>query len=392
VRGLVVAAALAVAAAAPARAHAQVIYSSLPLTGAAAEQTREALDGERLALAESGVPVTLRSLNDATRAAGNWDPGKVASDARRAAEDPNTIAYIGEFNSGASAISIPILNEAGIPQVSPSNTYPGLTRDGPGTTRGEPDKYYPAGERTYVRVAPPDHLQAAAIAALLAREGAKSVALAHDRDVYGSGMSTLVATAARARGIRVTLQALLRRPRNAATVARRVRASHPDAFVFTGVTANGCPQLLRAVHHVLRRVPLITSDGCAESGTTRRVGSGAAARMLMTIAIEPASALGPAGRAFASRFRARFRRSPGDYGAFGYEAMALALDAIARAGGPSAAHADVVHQLFATRDRDSVLGRYSIDPFGDTTLSTYGVYRVRSRVPAFAFAIDSAAP
>ena len=29
------------------------------------------------------------------------------------------MAYIGEFNSGASKISIPILNRAGIPQISP---------------------------------------------------------------------------------------------------------------------------------------------------------------------------------------------------------------------------------------------------------------------------------
>ena len=36
-----------------------------------------------------------------------------------------------EFNSGASRVSLPILNEAGVPMVSPSNTYNGLT------TRGE---------------------------------------------------------------------------------------------------------------------------------------------------------------------------------------------------------------------------------------------------------------
>jgi branched-chain amino acid transport system substrate-binding protein len=54
--------------------------------------------------------------------------------------DPTSIAYIGEFDSGASAISIPILNETQIAQISPSDTAIGLTRDGPGADLGEPAK------------------------------------------------------------------------------------------------------------------------------------------------------------------------------------------------------------------------------------------------------------
>ena len=59
------------------------------------------------------------SLDDSTAAAGNWDPGQTSTNARKAAQDKSTVAYIGEFNSGASAVSIPILNQAGIAQISP---------------------------------------------------------------------------------------------------------------------------------------------------------------------------------------------------------------------------------------------------------------------------------
>ena len=41
--------------------------------------------------------------------------------------------------------------------------------------------------------------------------------------------------------------------------------------------------------------------------------------------------------------------------------------------------AAVVAAFHAIRDRDSVLGRYSIDANGDTTLSTYGVVAVGAR-------------
>jgi branched-chain amino acid transport system substrate-binding protein len=57
--------------------------------------------------------------------------------------------------------------------------------------------------------------------------------------------------------------------------------------------------------------------------------------------------------------------------------MALVPDAMRRAG-PEAETRDAVRrELCATRDRDSVLGRYSIDRFGDTTLATYGALSIR---------------
>lgn len=46
----------------------------------------------------------------------------------------------------------------------------------------------------------------------------------------------------------------------------------------------------------------------------------------------------------------------------------------------------------STSNRDSVLGRYSVQPSGETTLSTYGVDRVAAGNPVFWRAIDTAAP
>lgn len=110
----------------PALAQGQerTIYSSLPLQGASGEQSRAIVRGARLALAQAngqagGVRIRYVSLDDSTRQAGTWTPQRVQRNARRAARDDATIAYLGEFNSGASALSIPVLNEAGVPQISP---------------------------------------------------------------------------------------------------------------------------------------------------------------------------------------------------------------------------------------------------------------------------------
>ena len=104
------------------------IYSSLPLQGASTAQTDPMVNGIKLALSEAGgkagsFTVNYQSLDDSTAAAGKWDPGQTAANARKVAADPKAVYYIGEFNSGASEVSIPILNQAGIPMVSPANTY-----------------------------------------------------------------------------------------------------------------------------------------------------------------------------------------------------------------------------------------------------------------------------
>src|SRR6478609_4986357 len=143
------------------------IYSSLPLQGASRVNSEAVNNGAKMALQSvggkvGGYTITFKNLDDSTASAGKWDPGQTQADARKAVQDKSTIAYLAEFNSGATANSLPILNQAGIPQVSPSNTAVGLTTSDPGADVGEPTKYYPAGTRTYARVVPRDTIQGAA--------------------------------------------------------------------------------------------------------------------------------------------------------------------------------------------------------------------------------------
>ena len=76
---------------------------------------------------------------------------------------------------------------------------------------------------------------------------------------------------------------------------------------------------------------------------------------------------------FATRFRSRYGRAPGRFAAYGYEAMAVVLDAIDRAGDPLDRRS-VIDAFFATGARQSILGTYSIDEVGDTTLDRVGAY------------------
>ena len=184
------------------------VYSSLPLQGASRPQSEDVIKGIQLALKQKGnkcgdFAIKYESLDDATAAAGKWEPGATAANARKVAQDDSAIAYIGEFNSGASAISIPINNEAGILQVSPSNTALGLTKGGAGAEPGEPDKYYPAGERNYGRVVPIDTIQGAAQAQYMKDEGVTNVYILDDAEVYGKGVAKNTQSAAEALGLKI---------------------------------------------------------------------------------------------------------------------------------------------------------------------------------------------
>src|SRR5262245_7275512 len=130
------------------------VYSSLPLQGASRVQTEAVNNGAKLALEQSNnkapntnITVKYNPLDDSTAQAGSWTPEAESANARKAAQDKSTAFYLGTFNSGAAAIAIPILNEAGVPMISPANTAVGLTTNQPGSNPGEPDKYYPSGKR-----------------------------------------------------------------------------------------------------------------------------------------------------------------------------------------------------------------------------------------------------
>jgi ABC-type branched-subunit amino acid transport system substrate-binding protein len=93
-------------------------------------------------------------------------------------------------------------------------------------------------------------------------------------------------------------------------------------------------------------------------------------------ALDP-SQLPPAGEKFIAGFRDEYKRAPGRYAAYGYEAMAVILDSIDRASDPADRTA-VVDAFFETTDRDSVLGTYSIDGLGNTTLEEMTGYRAEA--------------
>jgi branched-chain amino acid transport system substrate-binding protein len=361
------------------------VYSSLPLQGASRPQTTAMVQGIELALEQAGnkageFTIEYQSLDDSTAQAGSWTPEATQANARRAAQDDSTGVYIGEFNSGASAVSIPILNEAGVPQISPANTAVGLTSDEPGAEPGEPDKYYPSGQRTYTRIVPKDTIQGAAIATLMQEDGCTKVFMTNDKEVYGAGLSRNIEGAAEGIGLEIVAnEEIDKNAPNYRSLASRAAGEGVDCFVYSGITANNAVQLYKDFESALPDAQLYGPDGVAESGFADPKEGGipanVASKTKVTVATLSPDEYPPEGQEFFTQFAEKYgEENPDPYAIYGYEAMRLALDAIERSG--TGEKADIFSSLFYTTDRESVLGTYSIDENGDTTLTDYGVYSI----------------
>src|SRR6476661_1465497 len=159
------------------------VYMSLPRHGVSARMAGDVAAGARLALADAGARVDgkrirLVELDNSKPGGETWDPSLVEANAKQAANDKTTIAYIGELDTGASAISVPVTNDKGILEVSPADGLTSLTRDEPGAALlTGPDRYYPSGKRTFLRLVPDDYLQAAMLVDWARARGAQRIAL-----------------------------------------------------------------------------------------------------------------------------------------------------------------------------------------------------------------------
>jgi len=357
------------------RERAFTVYTSLPREGLSARRADAVAAGERLALADAGGRVgghrvRLVELDSSAAGADTWDPGAVEANARRAADDPSASAYIGELDFGASAISVPVTNGAGILQVSPEDGLTTLTVRDPEVPGEGPERYYPRGRRTFLRLVPADYLLGEAMVAWARENGARSVAILHDDRLFGRELAEEAGAAAAHAHLRVTVSAEARHGQvDYSDVARELAASPADAVLYTGLGGPSADRSLAAVHRAVPRARLYGSSGLAAGGAN------AGTPILTVDDALPADLYGRPARALLERLRTA-RGAPTSADAlYGYEAMRVVLDALRAAGEDSGDRAAVVGAAMRGRDRQSVVGPFSLTRTGDVTPVRFAGYR-----------------
>jgi branched-chain amino acid transport system substrate-binding protein len=368
-----------------------LIASDLPLQGANRALTTEMADAIELVLKQrdwrvGDLNIGYQSCDDSTAQAGSWDSAKCSANARAYAQNEAVIGVIGTFNSGCAKLVIPVLNRAPdgpLAMVSPSNTNPGLTEAGPGADPGAPDIYYPTGTRNYARVVWNDQHQGAANALFARDQGLKNVFVLNDGQTYGLGIANLFRQYAQK--LNIEIAGFQKWDENASAydaLASRIRASGADSVFLGGIVCLNGGKLIKDLRAGLPDdVTIFAPDGFTPISATIDGAGAAANEMFISQPGLPEDRLTGAGKKFVSDFKAETGKSTVDpYTAYAAQATVVLLDAIERSDGT---RASVAEELFNTDIKGGILGNFSIDENGDTTLGTVTFFKVENGEPVF---------
>jgi branched-chain amino acid transport system substrate-binding protein len=357
------------------------VYSSLPRHGVSAAAAEAVAAGQRLALEEAGgragdLEIELVELDSSEPEERLWDPDVVSLNAQEAADDPRAIAYIGELDYGASAVSVPITNNAGLLQVSPLDGLTSLTRAPLGRPRAGPERYYPEGERSFVRLVPPDELLAEALLARARETGARRVAVLYDGEIHSRELGGILQALARRDGPQpVEAQEYRGRVDEIPDVVRDVAEDRPGVLLYAGIAGPGTGRILAQVDRELPGVPVYATAGMLARDPEVPIPVAPASVDALT-PVPPAAELPREGRELLARLRET--RSPAvarPEALYGYEAMRLVLDAIRVAG---ADRARVIDEALRIRERrGSPLGTYRIRATGEVETARFALHALR---------------
>ena len=357
------------------------VYSSLPLQGPLAHTSAEIVNGEKLALAQANgragkFRIGFFSLDDSNPSTGVWSPGVTAGNAKTASQDPSTIAYIGDLDSGATAVSLPLMNAVGVLQVSPSSPYVGLTSS-QDAGQDEPERFYPSAKRTFGRLQPGDAVEAAAQAQLMRGLGVGSVYVLDNQDPFQVPLASIVASEAQRAGIKVAGRDSITTPTGAVYTGEieKILESKAQAVFLSGDGGAGSAALWQQLHAADPQLLLLGSSSMASEAFASAIGT-AGSRTYLTTPLLPASLYPPSGQRVLAAYRARFAQEPGAWALYGYVAMRTVLESIRSAGSRGNDRVAVTERFFATRAPHSAIGPFSIQANGETTSTVYAVDRV----------------
>ena len=345
----------------------------LPVSGADAAIGLPTQNGVVLAIEDAnkrGVPSGFKFeaslLDDAVQ--GKHDPAAGAQNVKTFISDSEVLAMIGPFNSNVAKSQIPLTNDAGLVQISPSNTNDGLTvgDDAKKLRVAHPDT------NSYFRVCTRDSRQGAALAKFAQKLGYKKIFVIDDNETYGKGLAdTFEASFKALGGTSLGHEHITANQQDFKALLTKVKGSSPDAVFFGGNTSTGGGLLRRQMGDVgMSATPYIGGDGISDTEEFVKEAGAMAQNVFYSIAAPDAEKL-PSAKAFVAAYKARFKAPVGPYSANAYSAAMIEIAAIEKAikenGGKVPTRAEVLKNVSATRDFDTPIGKVSFDANGDTT-------------------------
>jgi len=376
------------------------IYTSWPLEGAMLPEGRSMKRAVNLALdhylathngkGPAGYEIQVINLDDASPTTGSWDGTIEAENAQRCVNDPQCGVYFATYNSGAAKVSIPITNKAGIAQITPANTYPGLTHK---WAKGEPGIYRPSGKVNYFRTNASDDVQGWSGAAWAQCLGFKKVYILDDRQLYGKGVADAFAQQAKKIGLEIVgRDGVESTDIDFRALLTKVRASGADLVYGGFVIDSGGPQIIQQMASLgmfKAGVKFMGPDGLVNPALIEQVGGAdiANGNIYLTFpGLAPSQLTSKAGKQFFDDFKAKYGVEPSPWSTYAYQAMQVILNSIERA--KSNDRGKILEAMRNLKDFEGVTGKFSFNKNGDPTFTTLGGNEVKNGKIVFTGAIS----
>ena len=291
--------------------------------------------------------------------------------ATKIASDPTVVAAVGSNCSSAAQAGVPILWEAGIPSISPSNTAPVLTDPGRSS-----------GFNGYLRTCHNDKIQGK-VAAIFAYKklGVKRAATIHDGSVYAEQLAQVFGAEFKKLGGTLTAaEAVNVGDTDMRPVLTSIATGKPDLIYYPIFIAEG-GHITRQAKEVagLEKTQLMGADGIFSPDFYKAAGD-AAIGMYHT---------SPDFSAFAGGYKKFLKAHQNKYGmkpeapfhAYSYDAALMILKAIEKVGKVGSDGSLTIDRmklrdaLYATRNHKGLTGNLTCDKYGDCADPAIAVYK-----------------
>ncbi|HKU81039.1 MAG TPA: branched-chain amino acid ABC transporter substrate-binding protein [Candidatus Tumulicola sp.] len=358
----------------------------LPLSGADASVGRSTLNGMLLAIDQAskrglpgGFALQAEQLDDAVQ--GVHSPQQGVANVRTFVSDPSVLAVLGPYNSNVAAAQIPITNEAGLAQISPSTVSDGLTigPDAAALRRSNPT------QNAFFRVCTTDARQGAAAAAFAMKLGLRSAYIIDDNETYGLDLANVFERDYRKLGGTVLgHDHIAKNTQDFKALLTKIAGTKPQLVFYGGTTSTGAGLIRQQMFDTgLGTVPFMGGDGIPDLAT---VAGARADGTYYTVAAPNAEKL-PSARAFIKAYQAAYREPVGPYSANAYAAAQVAIAAIARAivenGNKMPTRAQVLAAVASTHDLATPIGNIGFDAKGDVTEPVLSLYAIKGGKSVF---------
>ena len=332
-----------------------------PLTGPQSHYGKDNHNGAQMAIDElnargvriGGQPVRFQLLVEDDQA----DP-KVGTVVAQKLIDAGIKAMVGHFNSGVTIPASKLYADAGIPQLSVSTNA----------------KYTRQKFKTAFRMMADDDKQGAALGRYATQTmNITRFAVIDDRTAYGQGLADAFTNTIRAAKAQVVKREFTNDKavdfRNILTSIRRER---PDAIFFGGYDAQAGP-MAKQMKELGLAIPLLGGETMNTAKFLQLAGDAAEGHIAST----PGAALEnrPGGRAFAQRYRERFKQDIGLYAPYFYDSVMVIAAAMERAG--TTAPAKVLPVLRNIRHA-GITAEIAFDNFGELQQGLLSVFKVQN--------------